>query len=82
VGEDIEKKVRQILSDLCGMPVKSIKFNSSLIDDLGLDSFGKLELAYAIQEAFGVNLMKYAASIPLMLKVKDIVMFLKSAIKE
>jgi acyl carrier protein len=45
-----------LLSDHLAAPAESIALSSSLIDDLGADSLGLVELVLAIEEAFELDI--------------------------
>lgn len=53
---EIEKKVKEVLADKLDISVEKIKAASSLKDDLGIDSFGAIELIFAIEEKFGIDI--------------------------
>jgi len=50
----IEIKVKEILSDKLGINSNDIKNTSLLLNDLGIDSFGAIQLLFAVKEEFGV----------------------------
>ncbi|UCC94582.1 MAG: acyl carrier protein [Candidatus Omnitrophota bacterium] len=54
--KEIEKKVREILADKLDIDIKKIKLDSDLVDDLGMDSFKALELAFELKEKFGIEI--------------------------
>lgn len=51
----IEKKVRELLAEKTGYPLQKISADSVLRDDLGIDSFATIEIAFAIDHEFGVK---------------------------
>ncbi len=53
---EIEEKVKEILADRLDIDIKKIKPDSDLVDDLGMDSFKAVELAFAVREEFGVEI--------------------------
>ena len=52
----IERKVKEILADRLDIPIEKIKLNSKLVDDLGMDSFGAVEVMFAIKDMFSFNI--------------------------
>lgn len=54
--KEIEKMVIQIIADRLDVNIKKIKLNSKLLDDLGMDSFGAVELAFELKDKFGIEI--------------------------
>ena len=54
--KEIEQKVKEILADRLDIDIKKIKLDSDLVDDLGMDSFGAVEVMYEIKEKFGIEI--------------------------
>lgn len=54
--EAIEKRVIQILADKLDIDAEKIKPESKLMEDLGMDSFGAIEMVFELEEAFGINI--------------------------
>lgn len=75
--EEIKKKVKAVLSYNLDMPVRKIKLGSSLSDDLGIDSYGMIEVGYALEEAFDISIMKNPENLPKIRTVKDVVYLIK-----
>ena len=48
--------VAGIISDICGIDRDTITPDSHAIDDLGIDSLDFLDIAFAIDKAFGIKL--------------------------
>lgn len=48
--------VAEIFSDTCDLPIEEIKPDSHVIEDLGIDSLDFLDVAFAIDKAFGIKL--------------------------
>lgn len=48
--------VAGIISEICGIPREKITAESHAIDDLGIDSLDFLDVAFAIDKAFGIKL--------------------------
>jgi acyl carrier protein len=53
---DIESRVKKIISEQLGIPLSDILNNSSFIDDLGADSLDVVELIMATEEEFGISI--------------------------
>ena len=55
--KEIEKKIRTLLLEkVVDIKTKEIKLESKLKEDLGVDSFGSVELAFAIKDEFGIEI--------------------------
>jgi acyl carrier protein len=48
--------VAKIISETCDIPIENIKPESHAITDLGIDSLDFLDIAFAIDKAFGIKL--------------------------
>ena len=48
--------VADIISETCDIPRDDIKPDSHVIDDLGIDSLDFLDIAFAIDKAFGIKM--------------------------
>ena len=48
--------VAGIISETCDLPIEDITPDSHTIDDLGIDSLDFLDIAFAIDKAFGIKL--------------------------
>ncbi|MDI3471187.1 MAG: Acyl carrier protein [Pseudolabrys sp.] len=48
--------VANIISETCDIPRENIKPESHAIDDLGIDSLDFLDIAFAIDKAFGIKM--------------------------
>ncbi len=68
---ETERKVREILSEQLTFPMSKISLGSSLVDDLGLDSFSAIEIAFAIESNFDIKVSQ--EDIAQFKTVKDIV---------
>jgi len=49
-------KVADIIAEICGIDRTTIKPESHAINDLGIDSLDFLDVAFAIDKAFGIKL--------------------------
>lgn len=52
--QDIETRVRQILTNRLGIPPDEIRLGAKLADDLGMDSLDAVELAIATERQFNI----------------------------
>ena len=72
--KDIEKRVIEVFVDKSSMDVGQIGFESSLIDDLGMDSLDAVEMVFEFEEQYGIDIPD--EQIREFKKVKDIVRYL------
>lgn len=54
--KEIEKKVLAVLADKASMDPKDIKSESSLVDDLGLDSLDAVEMVFEFEESYDIEI--------------------------
>ncbi len=69
-NQEIEAKIRRILAKKLGVAEDKITSESRLAEDLGVDSFGAIELMFEIEEAFGLKIPD--SEIEHVRRVKDI----------
>jgi acyl carrier protein len=74
-NQEIEQKVREIISKKLDVELGKISAESRLAEDLGIDSFGAVELMFDIEEAFGLKIPD--SDIEHVRKVNDIVVYLQ-----
>jgi acyl carrier protein len=55
-NSEIERKVKEILARKLDRKVEDIRGDSRLAEDLGVDSFGTVELMFEIEEAFSLQI--------------------------
>ncbi len=53
--ETIDQKVRTVIASSLGVELTEVVESTRLAEDLGVDSFGALELMFEIEEAFGLK---------------------------
>ncbi len=53
--QEIEQKVRKILSDKLRVSGEKITDEASLRDDLGMDSFGGVEVIFELEDVFNID---------------------------
>jgi len=71
---EIEKKVIVVLADKASMDPKQIKPETSLVDDLGLDSLDAVEMVFELEEDYGIDIPD--EEIPKFKKAQDIISYL------
>ena len=54
--EEIRADLAEIVNDVAGVPVEDIQPDKSFIDDLDIDSLSMVEIVYALQEAFNIDI--------------------------
>lgn len=59
---NIEARIKEILADKLNFPIDKINLNSSLVNDLGLDSFAAIELMFAVDTEFGIKVTQEEVS--------------------
>ena len=74
VSEQIEIKVKDILSEHLGVKLERITDEAHLVDDLGSDSLDAIEVSMALEEEFSIEIPD--SEITEMPKVKDIVKYI------
>ena len=52
----VKQKVKEVLADRLDIDIDKIKDDSDLVEDLGLDSFLAVELAFELRQQTGVEL--------------------------
>ena len=53
---DIEATVKEVLGKQLTMEVAKINLDSRLVEDLGIDSFGSVEVAFELEEKFNIKI--------------------------
>ncbi len=74
-NQEIEQKVKEILSKKLDVEPGKIALETRLAEDLGVDSFGAVELMFEIEEAFGLKIPD--SEIEHVRRVGDIVTYLQ-----
>ncbi|MFT8396681.1 acyl carrier protein [Propionibacterium sp.] len=54
--EEIRTKLAEIVNDVAGVPVEDITDEKNFVDDLDIDSLSMVEIVYALQEAYNVDI--------------------------
>lgn len=55
-NNNIEMTVKEILAKQLTMDVSKINLDSRLVEDLGIDSFGSVEVAFELEEKFDMKI--------------------------
>ena len=53
---EVETIVKEVLGKQLTMDVAKINLDSRLIEDLGIDSFGSVEVAFELEEKFNIKI--------------------------
>ena len=53
---EIETMVKEVLAKQLTMDVGKINLESRLVEDLGIDSFGSVEVAFELEEKFSIKI--------------------------
>ena len=52
----MEEKIREILSEVSGVPLSELREDSRLVGDLGMSSFDLADTVVSVEEAYGVKI--------------------------
>ena len=77
---EIELTVKDILADKLDMDRNKINLNSDLFNELGLDSFGSIEIVFELEEKFDIKILE--ADIEKAKTVKDITDYIAQRLEE
>lgn len=70
----IEKEVRKVIADMLRLSEETVRPDSMLVDDLGIDSFAVVELIFALEDRYGLDISD--DDVVKLKKVEDIVDYL------
>lgn len=56
MADEVESKVREIISEQLGVSSDEVTLDSSFIEDLGADSLDIVELVMALEEEYGIEI--------------------------
>jgi acyl carrier protein len=76
MAENVESKVREIISEQLGVSVEQVTPEASFIEDLGADSLDIVELVMALEEQYGMEISDEDAE--KIRTVKDVVNYIES----
>ena len=79
-NQEIEQKVKEILSKKLDVKLDKITPATRLAEDLGLDSFGAVELMFELEEAFALKIPD--SDIEHVRNVKDICDYLATRLEK
>jgi acyl carrier protein len=72
----VETQVKKIIAEKLNIDANRISLDSRLVDDLAMDSFGSIEMAFELEEKFNIKIPD--ADIAQVKIVKDIVDYVAS----
>lgn len=52
----MEDKVREILSEVSGIPLSELRDDTRLVGDLGMSSFDLADTVVSVEEAYGIRI--------------------------
>jgi acyl carrier protein len=76
--EEVYEKVKKIISETLGVDEKEVKPGSRLVDELGVDSIGMLDLLLKFEDEFNISIPDQDAE--KITRVQDIIDYLKTRI--
>ena len=76
----LEKTIKEIIADRLDLDIKKIENNAILTKDLGMDSFGAVELTYELKDKFGIEIPQ--EDFAKIKKVEDIVEYISNHMRE
>ena len=77
-NEDVEKVVKEVISDRLSIDKSKVNSDSLIKEDLGVDSFGAVELIFEFKDRFGIEIPQ--EDFGKIKKVKDIVEYISNHI--
>lgn len=75
---EIEKTIKDILAERLNIDIKNINSHSKLVEDLGMDSFGAVELMFEIEDKMGIEIPE--KDILTLITVEDVILYISSRI--
>lgn len=78
--QEIEKKVKEVLERNLNVNKKKLTLDSSLVDDLGMDSFTSIELVFELEEKLGIDIPEEDAR--KLITVGDVVSYITSRVSK
>jgi len=77
---NVDEMVKAVLAESLGIDIPNIRNDSNLINDLGMDSFGAVELGFALENKLGIKISQ--EEMVKITKVSDIISFINKRRKE
>ena len=77
--QEVEKKIKYILAQNLKIDSEKITLDSSLVDDLGMDSFASIETMFEMEQEFGIDIPE--DGIAEVKTVKDILTYISSRLE-
>ena len=56
--ENLEDVVRQVVSDVRGVPLENVRLDSNLMADLGADSLDFLDVVFKLEQSFDIQITR------------------------
>ena len=78
--EEIEKKVIDVLAEKSCVDIEKIHLESSLIDDLGMDSLDSVEAVFQFEEQYNIEIAD--DEIRELKKVRDIIAYIENRLNK
>ncbi|OGX19910.1 MAG: acyl carrier protein [Omnitrophica WOR_2 bacterium RBG_13_44_8] len=78
LDEEIYEKVKKMISETLGVDEKEVKPEAKLVDELGVDSIGMLDLLLKFEDEFNISIPDQDAE--KITRVQDIIDYLKTKI--
>ena len=78
LDEEIYEKIKKMISETLGVDEKEVKPEAKLVDELGVDSIGMLDLLLKFEDEFNISIPDQDAE--KITRVQDIIDYLKTKI--
>lgn len=75
--KDIETQVKEALALRLNTEIERIKLETRLVEDLGMDSFGAVEVVFELKDRFGIEIPQ--EDLVKIKEVKDIVEYIANS---
>ena len=77
---EIADRVKEALSKHLEIPLENIKDESRIVDELGLDSFGMVELLFELEDATGIKIQD--SQMPKIQTVQELATFIHGTLDD
>ncbi len=78
--QEITDRVIQVLAAMLHRKPETIRMESSLVDDLGMDSFTAIEMLFQLEDQYGIEIPD--EQVKAFQKVQDVVEYLESRLSK